>query len=139
MTTELARGDKDIARQFYERAWNDADESAVDELLAEDFYNHELPDDNGQPHRERYKQAIRDTFTAFPDWKIDVYEIGDEGENVLMRYRCWGTHTGPGMGEPTGKRIEMEGATTVRVVNGKIHEFWKRDNSSEAWKKLRSE
>lgn len=78
MATELERGDEDIARQFYERAWNDADESAVDELLAEDFFNHELPVDNGQPHRERYKQAIRDTFTAFPDWKIDVYEIGGE-------------------------------------------------------------
>ena len=57
---------KAIFRQFYERAWNHDDLSVVEELLAPDFFNHEVTS-AAKPHRELYKQAIIENRTACPD------------------------------------------------------------------------
>ncbi|HTK05958.1 MAG TPA: ester cyclase [Ktedonobacteraceae bacterium] len=132
--TEMAN--KTIARQFYEQAWNVKDVAIVEELLAHDFVNHEIEGDVTQPHRELYKQAVLETFAAFPDWTTTIDDLIAEGDKVVMQWRAQGTHTGEGMGTPTGKQIALNGITIVRVKDRKISDFWKKDNSFLAWKLL---
>ncbi|HEU5438656.1 MAG TPA: ester cyclase [Ktedonobacterales bacterium] len=126
--TTLAHN-KAIFRRFYEDAWNSGDLALVDELLADDFVNRELPASMAsQSHRALYKQAIIETRAAFPDWRNTLEDMMAEGDRVAARWRSTGTRTGAAMQEiPYGKLLAISGITIVRVVDGKIAEFWKKD------------
>ncbi len=127
---------KEVFRQFYERAWNMGDIAIVDELLSPTFVNHEIAD-KSVSHRDLYKQAIVETRTAFPDWTTTIDDVIAEGDIVAARWRSRGTHTGMAWGqEPTGKWIDTIGMTFVRVINGKITDFWKQDNAYIARQQL---
>lgn len=44
---------------------------------------------------------------------------------VSTHCRVTGTHTGEGLGiAPTGKRVDFEGMTIARVIDGQIREGW---------------
>lgn len=108
----------------------------VDELLDEGFVNHELADVPAS-HREAYKQAVVETRTAFPDWTTDIEDLISAGEKVAA---CWispGTHTGSLQGlQPTGARVRTRGMTIVRIVGGRITDFWKQDDPHTIWRQL---
>jgi steroid delta-isomerase-like uncharacterized protein len=130
---------KAIFRRFYEEAWNHDNLSVIDELLAPDFINHEVPD-NTVSHRELYKQAVIENRTALPDWSITIVDLIAEDDKVVARWQARGTHTGSAWGfEPSGKRIEMEGITIVRVQQGKITDFWKQDNGYRFWQQVQND
>lgn len=120
---------KVIFRRFYEDAWNSGDLALADELLAEDFVNRELPEAMAsESHRELYKQAIVETRAAFPNWRNTIEDMLAEGDQVAARWGAIGTRTGAAMEEiPYGKLLMISGITIVRVVNGRIAEFWKKD------------
>jgi steroid delta-isomerase-like uncharacterized protein len=121
---------KAIARQFYLDAWNEGGKpSLIDTLFSADFLNHEIESQTKESHRELYKQGIIETCQAFPDWTNTIDDMIAEGEKVVMQWHAHGTHTGEGMGTPTGKQFNYNGITIVRIVDGKITEFWKKDNS----------
>jgi predicted ester cyclase len=127
---------KTIFRHFYERAWNHDDLSVVEELLSSDCNNHEVTNP-AMPHRELYKQAIIENRAAFPDWALTIDAVIAEGNLVAARWHAEATHTGEAWGiAPTGKRVNMTGITCVRVVNGKITDFWKKDNGYLFWQQL---
>ena len=131
---------KQIFYQFYNRAWNKGDVTVVDELLAPNFVNHEL---EGmiitQSHRELYKQGIIETFKAFPDWTMTFVDMIAEKDKVVLQWEADGTHTGEGMGEPTRHQFQYVGISIARIVDGKITDFWKKDNSFQVWQQhLRS-
>ncbi len=119
---------KAVFRRFYEVIWNEGDLAVADEILSEDFVNHEAGD-APSTHRELYKQGVVETRTAYPDWTLVIDELVAEGDRITARWRAHGTHTGelPGVA-PTGKRDEFVGTTVVRVVDGKIVEFSKQQS-----------
>ncbi len=124
---------KKIFYLFYNRAWNLGDATVVDELLAPNFVNHEIEGTTTQSHRDLYKQGIIETYKAFPDWTTTFEGIIAELDKVVLQWQAQGTHTGEGMGEPSGKHIHYEGISIVRIVDDKITEFWKKDNSYMVW------
>ena len=127
---------KAIFRRFYERAWNLGDLAVIDELLAPDFVNHEVPN-APMPHRDLYKQAIIESRDAFPDTSLIIDDLVAEGDQVAARWRMQGAHTGTAWGKaPSGKQLDMAGITIVRVVNGKITDFWKQDNGYLFWQQF---
>lgn len=120
---------KALFRRFYEDAWNSGDTALLDKLLAPDFVNHELGD-LALPHLDLYKQAIRETKEAFPDFTVTIEDMIAEADEVAARWHAVGTQRQPFLGQPaTGKRVELRGMTIVRIIDGKIAEFWKQDNS----------
>jgi predicted ester cyclase len=119
-----------VFRRFYEALWNEGDLAVADELLSEDFVNHEV-EDAPVPHRELYKQDVLQTRTAYPDWYLLIEELSTEGDRVMARWRAGGTHTGELEGvAPTGKREEFVGTTVVRMVDGKIVLFSKQQSKA---------
>ena len=129
----LANEQKAIARHFYERGWNNGgDPSVVDELFAETFLNHEVVGPTTETHCELYKQAILETFQMFPDWSTTIDDVIAEGEKVVLQWHARGIRSDAG-GE---QLIELNGITIVRIIAGKITEFWKKDNSFEVWHTL---
>jgi len=131
---------KAIFRRFYEGAWNHDDLAAVEELLAPDFINHELPVEHTAPHRELYKQAIIENRRIFPDWTLVIEDLIAEGERVVARWTGRGTHAAEGP-EPAfyGKHITTHGITIIRVVGSWITDFWKSEDTLAALQRLKAD
>lgn len=66
--------------------------------------------------------AFEEAFAAMPDFHIEIVELAEQGENVFVRWRITGTHTGaPWEGyAPSGKRVELDGVDHFVVRDGRI-------------------
>ena len=64
-------------------------------------------------------------FTAFPDLHASIQDIIAEGDKVVDRMTCEGTHRGMFMGVPaTGKHVKWSFIDINRIVDGKVVEHW---------------
>jgi len=64
-------------------------------------------------------------FTAFPDLRATIQDIIAEGDKVVDRMTCEGTHQGMFMGaQPTGKHVKWSYIDINRIVDGKVVEHW---------------
>src|SRR5687768_10451974 len=112
-------------RRTYEEVLNQGDVSAIDELIAPDFINHEAP-----PGRNRGPESMRGLATmlrtAFPDLRFTIEELVAEGDIVAGRLSMSGTHEGPlmGMSPPSGRAVRQEHMHFVRYRDGKAIEHW---------------
>jgi predicted ester cyclase len=123
---------KAVFRRFYEETWNTGDVGILDKVLAPDFINHEIADGDVS-HRELYKRAVIETHLGLPDFALAIDDLIAEGDMVVGRWHWRGTHTGAEpWGEPTGRETTATGITIVRIMDGKITDFWKKDAVSGA-------
>lgn len=111
-------------RRTYEEMLNQGDLSAVDDLIASEFVNHEAP-----PGMDRGPDSMRGLVamlrTAFPDLHFTIEAVVAEGDTVAGRLTMRGTHQGPLMGmPPTGRAVEQEHMHFVRFRDGKAVEHW---------------
>jgi steroid delta-isomerase-like uncharacterized protein len=114
---------KDAMSRFYD-AMNAGNTAIVNELLAEDFVEHEeFP---GIPQtREGVRQFFEMSRAAFPDFNMRVLHIVAEDDIVIGHALLEGTHEGEFMGmAPTHRRISVPGCDIVRFRDGKGVEHW---------------
>lgn len=119
--------EKNVAaiKRFYDEVMNKGNMKAIDELVADDFVEHYLPDPNFPANKEGLKQGMAMFRTAFPDLQITIVDIVAKGDKVWVYNLMRGTNKGEMMGMPaTGKKIEVNGFDIVRFVNGKAVEHW---------------
>lgn len=120
MSTEA---NKDIVRQFMERAFNQGDLSAIAEHLAPDGIDHQEP--LGVNFQNHLKEVIIMLRTAFPDLHFEIHDMLAEGEIIAFRSTMTGTQAGPFQNlPPSGKRISVAHMHFVRVVAGKGYDLW---------------
>ena len=97
----------------------------LDELLADDFVEHEeLP-----PGIPQGREAPRTLMTmmrgAFPDFRAEVEELLQDGDKVVARVRFSGTHQGEFMGIPaTGKRFDIAVIDIIEFREGQGVAHW---------------
>jgi|SRR5215212_8166514 steroid delta-isomerase-like uncharacterized protein len=113
---------KALVRRFVEEFWNGGNTAAADELMAIDAAIHmptgEVVDLDG------LKSFAATWREAFPDWHSTFEELIAEGDGVAERWTGRGTHRGELRGiPPTGKRVEVPGSVSYRILGGKIVEF----------------
>jgi steroid delta-isomerase-like uncharacterized protein len=120
----MSEENKALLRRFFED-YTRGDPSLVDELLAEDFVDHDPPGPNVPPGRKGVKQVMADRKSAFPDMKVTVDDQVAEDDKVVNRMTITGTHQGVFMGIPaTGKSFSMQAVAIFRVRDGKITDRW---------------
>ena len=63
---------------------------------------------------------------SFPDVHMEVVELIAEGDTVVGRFTCSGTHLGDWLGHaPTGRRFEaVDEVSIYRFQDGRIVESW---------------
>jgi steroid delta-isomerase-like uncharacterized protein len=111
-----------LARRFFEEAWNQQRSETIDELLTPmSTCESEAGILNGP---EEFKAKVyRPFLAAFPDLRITIEGTVAEGDQVVVRWTAAGTHTGDGLGLPaTGRRVTMRGMTWIRFAGGKMIE-----------------
>src|SRR5258708_38313811 len=78
---------------------------------------------------ESLKTFMADLREAFPDFRVErTANLVAEGDVVMSRWVCEGTHTGPAfydlvMGalpEASGRTMRFTGMSSIRLENGKI-------------------
>ncbi|MFN7924154.1 MAG: ester cyclase [Bryobacteraceae bacterium] len=114
-------------RLWFERVWNQNDESAIDELFAPDGMVHGLPNEGGGPirGREEFKSYARSLRAAIPDVRVEILRFVANGDLASAHCVVTGTHTGDGLGlRASGRPVRFEGIVMGRVADGHLQESW---------------
>lgn len=116
---------KRLVRRLHEAVWNEGNLDAVDEILAEDYVEHNPAVPKTIHGRDAYKENVavfRDAFSAFA---IVAEDVIAEGDIVVYRHTRRGTHDGAFMGiEPNGNSFEIAGVAVHRIENEQVAEAW---------------
>src|SRR4051794_20973557 len=120
-----------LVSAFFEEVWNDGNFGFIDEHYSPDFMLHALWQNtalggDGEAAAEQAKQVIATWREGFSDLFMTVEEAFVDGDTVVMRHRCAGTHDGELMGTPATEQFgEITGVTMTRVgEDGKITDAW---------------
>jgi steroid delta-isomerase-like uncharacterized protein len=118
-----AAQNKAMVRRVFEEALNAGHNAVLDELLAADYINHDMP--APAPGAEGFKQVIAQFRAAFPDMAVTIEDEFADRDLVGTRGRFTGTHKGDFMGIPaSGMTIDIKYIDLWRVRDGKLAENW---------------
>ena len=112
------------ARRLPEELLTQGDLAIADEVLAPDHIHHALTRPaSGVEGAKQFVLALR---RAFPDLSAVVEAEIAEGETVVQRIACSGTHQGELLGlPPTGRRAAWQLVAIQRIgPDGKCAEHW---------------
>jgi len=121
----MSETNKTVVRRLFEEVWNKGNLLVTDELFAPNYVHHDssTPDAGRGPESEKKRATLY--RTAFPDLRLTIEDIIAEGETVMARWSCRGTHKGDLSGiAPTGKQFTISGISIARIANGKMAEGW---------------
>ncbi len=115
---------KHLLRRFYDEVVNEGNLDLIDELLSEDFVEHEEFPGISQD-REGVKQFFGMLRAAFPDVTMTPEQIVAEGDIAVGNVRVRGTHQGEFMGiPPSGRSIDVREVDIVRFEGEVAVEHW---------------
>jgi predicted SnoaL-like aldol condensation-catalyzing enzyme len=127
----------EIGRQLaqgYVTMLNTHNPDLVDELLAEDYINHNAFVADG---REANREFWGSFFDAISGLTTSMEDLIVSGDRVIGRFVTRGTHTGEFMGFPaTNNPVEMRTIDIWRVENGVFVEHWDEINSLEVFQQI---
>ena len=121
----MSADNKSVILRFHEEVWNKGNYAAIDGLVGPNWTMHDANTPPMPPGPESMKMMAAGYKGAFPDMTTTVEQLLADGDYVVARWRCDGTHNGDLMGlAPTGKKVTFRGTETHRVADGKIQETW---------------
>lgn len=121
----MSEENKAVVRRWFEELWNKGNLSVADEIFAPTYAHHDpsTPDFERGPESEKKRATLY--RTAFPDLRLTIEDLIAEGETVMARWSCRGTHKGDLSGiAPTGKQFTISGVSIARLAGGKMVEGW---------------
>ena len=110
--SELERN-KAIVRRLIDEVLNGGNLDVIDQLYAPNL-------------APRAKEWIAPFQASFPDMQMEITELIAEGETVVGRFACSGTHLGEWLGHaPTGRRFHrVDEVYFFRLREGRIVHAW---------------
>jgi predicted ester cyclase len=102
-------GNKDLVRRLVEEGVNARRSDVLDEVADGTFAR----------IAHRWASPFRG---AFPDFRMEIVALVEEGETIVAHFRCSGTHEGEWLGiPPTGRRFEdVDEVYIFTVENGRL-------------------
>jgi steroid delta-isomerase-like uncharacterized protein len=121
----MSEQNKAVVRRTFEEVWNKGNLQIADELFSANYIHHDpsTPDLGRGADSEKKRASLY--RNAFPDLRLTVEDLIADGEKVVARWSCHGTHKGELGGiAPTGKQFTISGVTIARFEHGKMVEGW---------------
>ncbi|SDS28825.1 ester cyclase [Gramella sp. MAR_2010_147] len=116
--------------QMYSQAWDEIiNNGEINAINTSNFDENIVLVSNPENIKgiEAFKAYYQNFLTGFSNIKFDIINIFGQDDNIVKHWRFRGEHSGDFFGIPaTGKSIDMEGVTLVKMKNGKIleeHDF----------------
>ena len=108
---------------WYE-AFNRKDPALLERVLSEKWVDIP-PAPNQPPGAEGAKQILVELTTAFPDLKIKVEDVLQDGNKVIVRSEISGTQRNPLMGFPAkNRKMAIQAIDIHEFKDGKIVRTW---------------
>ena len=117
-----ARNETIIERNLAE-IWHKGNFAVIDEIVSTNYVRH-MPGGGEFRGREGYKQHVLGLITPFPDLRFTMDIMISTGDYVVVHYTATATHTGEGLGPPTGKKVTFTAIVIHRLAAGKMAECW---------------
>jgi steroid delta-isomerase-like uncharacterized protein len=113
-----------LVRRYYEEALNLGRFDRLDDLLTEEFVDHEelrgIP-----PTRDGLKQKYTMLRAGFSDFGFTIEDLFSAEDRVAARVTVRGTHDGEFTGRPaTGRSFTVTSVGIFRITDGRIAEHW---------------
>jgi predicted ester cyclase len=120
-------GNKELVRRLYSGLMAMGDTAVAEEVLAEDYLDHDIPG-VGEGGRKELVAAVLGVRAAIPDIAPTLAPMLAEDDLVAVRVEAHGSHTGapfpPGI-PATGKSISWKEVHVFRCAGGRIAEHWR--------------
>ncbi|MGD8439077.1 MAG: ester cyclase [Holophagae bacterium] len=122
---DLTESNKEVVRAVV-RAMNEGRVDDLDLYIAQTYHRHcRATPDAVVETLDDFKNLMKTYEGAFPDGRVEIYELIAEGDMVAVTGTYRGTHTAPmGPCPATGRLVDSEFAGYHRLENGKIVETW---------------
>jgi len=121
----MATSNGELVRAWFDEIWNAGDIDAADRLLAPDGVLHETAvGGDGIQRLADFKAMARAFRRTFPDIRFQVEQTVEDGEHAVARVTATGTHSGPGLGAPTGHPFRITGIVMIRLQGDRTVEGW---------------
>ena len=118
----MSEANKAIARRIFDEAWSQGKFDVLDEAIDPEYVFHD-PMAPGVKGPEGLKQLITMYRTGYPDLVFTIEDQLADGDKVVNRWSCAGTHKGELMGIPaTGKYTTTSGIGIALYKDGKAVE-----------------
>ena len=130
---------KQLALRFAKDGWGTMPnwERVWDRSMSTDIIYHFNSSPESIIGLEANKEFNATLFQGFPDINQTIENVIAEGDKVMYRTTIRGTHTGEFLGiSPTGRSVKINDFTLLRIVNGRIAEWWYECNLLELMKQL---
>jgi predicted ester cyclase len=122
-TAQIQEQNKEIVREVI-NAIDSGDLDKPGNLLSDDFALYS-PGSQQPWRKEALYQARNNHFAAFPDWIHKIEIMVAEGDKVAVKLTQYGTQKNQYKGiEPTGKSVMVPATHIMRIVNGKVKDWW---------------
>jgi hypothetical protein len=101
-----------VVRRLVERVMNGNELEALDELCTPRL-------------APKLRVAFSEFRAAFPDWHQEIRELVAEGNTVVARFRCTGTHQGQWQGlAASGRQMRVDEVYFFRIEDGRLAGVW---------------
>jgi predicted ester cyclase len=113
-----------LINDFYERIWNAGSQSAVEEILSENFvFRGSLGAE--MRGRARFWDYVCGVRSALDDYRCVILECVSEAPLAFAKMRFGGRHVGYFRGHrPSGLPVHWHGAALFRFEDDRIAELW---------------
>ena len=113
---------KQAVLTLYETVFRKHDFSQLNEIMRDDYIQHNPDTPQGKVGFKRFFEEI---FDAIPDFSYTMKNIVAEGDFVMMYSTTTGTHEKEWLGNPpTGNKLNFDVVDIFRIEDGKIAEHW---------------
>jgi steroid delta-isomerase-like uncharacterized protein len=118
-TSASTQENKTLVRGYFEEIINQGRWESWDKYFQRQIeFNGRLID------KAEFQRLVVSFKASYPDFTISVVEQIAEGDRVVSRVTCRGTHLGPDEGIPaTGKEVTYRGVAIDRIKDGKVVEM----------------
>jgi steroid delta-isomerase-like uncharacterized protein len=126
-----------LARQWFEEVWNERRRDTIFSLVDASCVGHHEGEETKGPAEV---EAMRDRLLGMlPDLKVVIDDVISDENDVVVRWRFTGTHTGAaGPLKPTDRAVSFAGMTWLRFRNGRIVEGWDNWNRAALLQQLQA-
>ena len=115
-----------LARRYFEDAFSEGRLDVLDEVMSDDFVPHDPQVNLGALRGPAAGRSVIETYrSAFPDLRMSIEDVIEQGDRVVIRWVATGTHSGELNGlAPTDRAVTVSGTTIQRVAGGRVAEAW---------------
>ena len=105
------------------------------DLYADDVQLHGYP--RGLEGREGARAFYRQLWSAFPDARLEVEDVLQDGARLAVRYRLTGVQSRDFYGTPvTGQETSIAGVSWMRFESGRVAEVWQASGTFDMLTRL---